>query len=127
MERDALPTGEVSAFDTQQPRRPSSAGTARCSGVDVDTSPLPVAPRARALRRRGAPLAALPLLAFLAASCATPGAPPPEPALVTEDVLPDLWRFWDAHRSDARPDQIRAFRATVIAAHSGLLGPEVFG
>jgi hypothetical protein len=42
-------------------------------------------------------------------------------------VLPDLWRFWDAHRSESRPDQVRAFRATVVAAHPGLLGPAVFG
>ena len=93
--------------------------------MDVNPSPLTV-PR-RALRRSGALLAALPLLALLALSCATPGAAPPGPVLVTEDVLPDLWRFWDAHRADARPDQVRAFRATVIDAHPGLLGPEVFG
>ena len=72
-------------------------------------------------------LGSLCLSALLALACATPGAAPPESTLVIEDVLPDLWRFWDAHRSDARADQVRTFRATVIAAHPGLLGPEVFG
>jgi len=73
-------------------------------------------------------LGALSLVALLALSCATTGGrAPAEPALPTEDVLPDLWRFWDAHRSEPRADQVRAFRSTVIAAHPGLLGPEVFG
>jgi len=103
-------------------------GSPRARGARARTHPTHAARGRRRDRSTVAGLGALSLLALLALSCATTGGPSPaEPTLPTEDVLPDLWRFWDAYRSEPRADQVRGFRSTVIAAHPGLLGPEVFG
>src|SRR5262249_58209496 len=108
VERDALPAGEVMGL------HPEESGLTR--GARAGKTELTAARGRRRCRSVVAGLGALSLVALLALSCATTGGrAQAEPALPTEDVHPDLWRFWDAHRSEPRADQVRAFRSTVIA------------